>query len=167
MTEILTQASMTLMLTSSPRNLLPIVLAYLPVPIVGAALSAAWDVGASPEGGSGDMFLRGTALTPPLFLPAVLLAGAALAPRPGRSGRAGAGAVSLVGVAFLAGSTANLPNDFAAAEAAGTPVALTAGLAVVHFALSIGLLFNAIPRFLGRGQATGAARKEPATASAG
>ena len=150
------------MLTSSPRNLLPIVLAYLPVPIVGAALSAAWDVGASPEGSSGDMFLRGTALTPPLFLPAVLLAGAALAPRPGRSGRAGAGAVSLVGVAFLAGSTANLPNGFAAAEAAGTPVALTAGLAVVHFALSIGLLFNAVPRLLDRGSGDSADVAAPA-----
>jgi hypothetical protein len=60
----------------SRRSLLPIVLAYLPVPIAGAILSAAWNVGASPEGGASDMFLRGTALTPPLFLPVVLLAGA-------------------------------------------------------------------------------------------
>ncbi len=135
---------------SSPRNLLPIVAAYLPVPIVGAVLSAVWDVGASPEGGAGDMFLRGTALTPPLFLPVLLIAGAAAARNHGGSGRAGAGVVSLVGAAFLAGSTANLPNDFAAAESAGTPLALTAGLAVIHIVLSLALLYNAMPRLLGR-----------------
>ena len=136
--------------TPSPRNLLPIVGAYLPVPIAGAVLSALWDVGASPEGGAGDMFLRGTARTPPLFLPVVLVAGAAAARSGGTRGRVGAGAVSLVGTAFLAGSTANLPNDFAAAESAGTPLALTAGLAVVHIALSLALLFNALPTLLGR-----------------
>lgn len=124
------------MLKSSPRNLLPIVAAYLPVPIVGAALSAAWDVGASPDGGAGDMFLRGTALTPPLFLPALLLAGAAAARSDGPRGRVGAGIETVVGAAFLAGSTANLPNDFAAAESAGSPRGLTAGLALLHLGLT-------------------------------
>jgi hypothetical protein len=138
------------MLTASPRNLLPIVLAYLPVPIAGAVLSARWGVGATPEGGPGDMVLRGTALTPPLFLPAILLAGAAAARREGAGGRIGAGLVSLVGAAFMAGSTANLPNDFAAAKAAGTPRALTAALAALHLVLSIALLANALPRVLGR-----------------
>ena len=141
---------MTIMPTSSPRNLLPIVAAYLPVPIIGAVLSAAWDVGATPEGGAGDMVLRGTALAPPLFLPVVLLAGSALARKPGAAGRVGAGVATLVGVAFMAGSTANLPNDFAAADAAGTPRALTAGLAAIHFTLSVALLFNAAPHLLGR-----------------
>ena len=134
----------------SPRNLLPVVLAYLPVPVAGAVLSAAWDVGASPESGARDMFLRGTALTPPLFLPAVLLAGAVLAPRDGTAGRVGAALASVVGLAFLGGSTANLPNDLAAAEAAGTPRALTAGLAAGHLALAIALLYNALPRAAGR-----------------
>ena len=138
------------MLTASPRNLLPIVLAYLPVPIAGAVLSARWGVGATPEGGPGDMVMRGTALTPPLFLPAILLAGAAAARRDGAAGRIGAGLVSLVGAAFMAGSTANLPNDFAAARAAGTPRALTAVLAAVHLALSLALLANALPRVFGR-----------------
>lgn len=138
------------MLTASPRNLLPIVLAYLPVPIAGAVLSARWGVGATPEGGPGDMVLRGTALTPPLFLPAILLAGAAAARRDGAAGRIGAGLVSLVGAAFMAGSTANLPNDFAAARAAGTPRALTAVLAAVHLALSLALLANALPRLFNR-----------------
>jgi hypothetical protein len=137
-------------LRPSPRNLLPIVAGYLPVPIIGAGLSALWDVGASPEGGAGDMFLRGTALTPPLFLPALLIVAATGARRDGRAGRIGAGFVSLVAIAFLAGSTANLPNDFAAAEAAGTPPGLTAALAGIHIVLSIALLANAGPRVLGR-----------------
>lgn len=131
---------------SSPRNLLPIVAAYLPVPIVGAALSAMWDVGATPEGGADDMVLRGTALTPPLFLPVILLAGAGLARQPGRRGRIGAGLVTAVGAAFLAGSTANLPNDLAAARAAGSPRRLTVGLAAIHLTLAIALLYNAVPR---------------------
>ena len=135
---------------TSPRYLLPIVLAYVPVPIVGAVLSARWGVGASPEGGPGDMVLRGTALTPPLFLPLLLVAGAAAAPSEGRAGQVGAGVVSLVGAAFMAGSTANLPNDFAAAKAAGTPRALTAALAAIHLVLAIALLANALPRLLGR-----------------
>ena len=138
--------------TPSSRRLLPIVLAYLPVPIVGAILSAAWNVGASPEGGASDMFLRGTALTPPLFLPAILVVGAVAARRPGRVGRIGAGAAAIVGPAFLAGSTLNLPNDFAAARAAGSPLALTGLLAIVHIALSLGLLVNAVPRVVGRSE---------------
>jgi hypothetical protein len=132
--------------TSRAASLLPIVLAYLPVPIGGAVLSARWGVGASPTGGPEDMFLRGTALTPPLFLPAVLVAGAALARRDGPAGRAGAAAVVAVAAAFGAGSTANLPNDFRAADTAGTPRALTAGLAAVHLALAVALLYNALPR---------------------
>ncbi len=129
----------------SARRLLPIVLAYLPVPIAGAVLSALWNVGASPEGGPGDMFFSGTALTPPLFLPAVLVLAATAARRDGRSGRIGAGFVSLVATAFLAGSTLNLPNDFAAAESAGSPIGLSAGLATIHIALSLTLLYSAIP----------------------
>ncbi len=134
----------------SNRRLLPIVLTYLPVPVIGALLSGAWNVGASPQGGAGDMVLRGTALTPPLFLPVILTAGAAAASRGGTKGRIGAGAVSLVSVAFLGGGTANLPNDFAAARAAGTPLALTAFLAVVHIGLSVSLLYNALPTLFGR-----------------
>ena len=96
------------------------------------------------------MVLRGTALTAPLFLPAVPVAGAAAARRDGAIGRVGAGAVSLVGAAFMAGSTASLPNDLAAAKAAGTPRALTAVLAAVHLVLSMALLANALPRVFGR-----------------
>ncbi len=132
------------------RNLLPIVIAYLPIPIVGAALSARWRVGASPDGGPGDMFLRGTALTPPLFLPAALLIASSSARAPGRRGRVGAAVVSAVATAFLAGSTANLPNDFKAADAAGTPRRLTAALAAIHAILAVALLANALPGLLGR-----------------
>jgi hypothetical protein len=138
------------MFKPSSRRLLPIVALYLPVPIVGAALSALWNVGASPDGGAGDMFLKGTALTPPLFLPLLLVVGAAAARSDGAGGRAGAILVSIVSVMFLGGSTANLPNDLVAADAAGSPIALTVGLAGVHIALSIALLANALPRALGR-----------------
>jgi hypothetical protein len=154
------------MLRPSPRHLLPIVAVYLPVPIAGAALSARWKVGASPEGGPGDMFLRGTALTPPLFLPALLVVGAVAGRNDGAAGRAGVGIVSLISVAFLAGSTANLPNDFAAAESAGTPLPLTAGLAAVHIILSITLLANALPRLFQREPARGAGRTLDAGATA-
>ena len=44
----------------------------------------------------------------------------------------------------------NLPNDFAAADAAGTPKELTATLAAVHLALALALLANAAPTALGR-----------------
>ena len=136
--------------TPSPRNLLPIVLAYLPVPILGAIGSARWGVGASPAGGPRDMFLRGTALTPPLFLPAVLVVGSAWSRGRGRRARVGAGIAATVGGLFLAGSTANLPNDFAAAKAAGTPRWLTAALAVIHAGLAVALLVNAVPTVAGR-----------------
>lgn len=144
------------MVRSSARHLLPLVAAYLPVPIGGALLSAAWDVGATPEGSANDMYLRGTALTPPLFLPVVLLGGSALAREAGAPGRVGAGAVTLVAVAFLAGSTLNLSNDVKAAKSAGTPVGLTVGLAAIHATLSIALLYNALPRVLSGAKATAA-----------
>src|SRR5215210_3293445 len=105
----------------------------------------------------------GTALTPPLFLAVVLCAGAAAARSEGRRGRIGAGLVSLVAVAFMAGSTANLRNDVAAARAAGTPVALTVGLAAIHLGLSIGLLYNALPRLRHQGpRRAGDVRRQPA-----
>lgn len=97
------------------------------------------------------MVLRGTALTPPLFLPVALVVAATAARDDGARGRAGAAVVSLVGAAFLAGSTANLPNDFKAADAAGTPRSLTACLAAVHATLAVLLLVNALPRVLRRG----------------
>jgi hypothetical protein len=131
---------------SSTRDLLPLAVAYLPVPIVGAVLSARWKVGASPDGGPRDMVLRGTALTPPLFLPVILIGAAAVAPRDGVVGRFGAAVVSLVATAFLAGSTANLPNDFRAADAAGTPRRLTGALAAIHVVLALFLLANVAPR---------------------
>jgi hypothetical protein len=131
---------------SSTRHLLPLAVAYLPVPIVGAVLSVRWNVGATRESGPRDMVLRGTALTPPLFLPVLLVGAATVAPRDGRFGRVGAAVVSLVATAFLAGSTANLPNDFKAADAAGSPRSLTGALAGIHLVLALALLANAAPR---------------------
>jgi hypothetical protein len=51
-----------------------------------------------------------------------------------------------------AGRTLNLPDDFAAAEAAGTPRALTAGLAAVGAGRRLALLYDGLPRLLGRTQ---------------
>jgi len=110
---------------------------------------------------------EGTALTPPLFLPVVLLAGAVAARRPGRPGRVGAGITSVVALLFLAGSTANLPNDFAAADAAGTPRALTAGLAGIHIALSVAVLHNGLPTVRGRRAVEVAAAGSPNAAACG
>jgi hypothetical protein len=135
---------------SDPNRLLPIVAAYLPVAVAGAVLSAAWRVGATPDGRPSDMFLRGTALTPPLFLPAILVGAAATARDPRPRGRVAAAVVSLVGAAFLAGSTLNLPTDVAAARAAGTPVPLTLALAAIHATLAVTLLAHAGPRAIGR-----------------
>lgn len=138
------------------RRLLPLVLAYVPVPIVGAILSVRWRVGATPDGDPSDMVLRGTALTPPLFLPVALLGAAAVARRPGPAGRIGAAVASAIGGAFVAGSTANLPTDLAAARAAGSPRALTVGLAGVHLVFGLALIRLAGGRALGRGPADAA-----------
>ncbi len=135
---------------SSPRTLLPIVVAYLPIPIIGAVLSVLWNVGATPDGSSSDMFFSGTALTPPLFLPAILVGASIAAGRVGRVGRVGSGVVAIVALAFAAGSTFNLPTDLRAAEAAGTPLVLTAMMGVIHVALALSLLYHALPAVLGR-----------------
>lgn len=126
------------------RRLLIVTLAYLPVVAAGTALSFAYGVGARPGGDPArDVVFRGTALAPPLFLPALLVCAALLTRRPGPAGVLGAGVAGAVGLAFLLGSTANLSNDLEAARAAASPVALTIAMAVVHFALSILLLWNA------------------------
>jgi hypothetical protein len=131
--------------SSAERRLLPLVLAYLPVPALGALLSVFWDVGAEPGRTAADLALRGSPLAPPLFLP-VLLAGAAAGARlQGPLGSACLAACALVGTAFLAGSTLNLPTDIATARAAGTPIPLTVALAVVHTALALTLLWHALP----------------------
>ena len=44
------------------RGLLPLVLAYVPVPVVGAILSVVWDVGATPGRTAVDLPLRGSPL---------------------------------------------------------------------------------------------------------
>ena len=132
------------------RRLLPMALAYMPVAAGAAALSVVYDVGASPGRGAADLPLRGTALAPPLFLPLGLAAGAALARRPGALGVTGNSVCGLVGLAFLVGSTANLPNDLKAARAAGSPTALTLASAALHVGLALGLLGHAVPALRAR-----------------
>ncbi len=122
------------------QRLLPLAIAYLPVVAVGAALSFAYRVGAHPGGDPAkDLLFRGTALAPPLFLPAALLGAAGLARTDGWPATAGTGVFGLVGLAFLAGTTLNLPNDLDASRAAGSPVGVTIGIAVVHWLVGLAL----------------------------
>ena len=132
------------------RRLLPIVLTYLPVPAAGALLSIAWGVGATPVSGAADLPIQGTALAPPLFLPLFVAGAAAAARREGWPGTVGLALCSLVGTAFLAGSTLNLPNDLAAGSAAAVPAPLIVTLAGIHIALAIALLWHALPALVMR-----------------
>lgn len=126
-------------------QLLRLVLAYLPIAAGGAVLSFVYDVGAHPGGDPAeDIFLRGTPLVPPLFLPTALVAAGLLTRRGGSAATTGEAIAGIVGLAFLAGTTFNLPNDFDAARAAGSPIGLTVATAVVHAALGLGLARHAI-----------------------
>ena len=131
----------------------------VPLAAVQSGLSLAYGVGAHPGGDpAADLPFRGTALAPPLFLPVLLTAGAALARRPGRSGAVGTGVAGLVGLAFVGGATLNLPNDIEAARAAGSPVPLTIALGVVYAGLGLGLAGNAAAALASRRAASRGSR---------
>ncbi|HEX2258199.1 MAG TPA: hypothetical protein VHJ40_00445 [Actinomycetota bacterium] len=131
-------------ISGAEQGLLTIAVVYLPIVVLGAVLSFVFQVGAEPAGSpAADLPLRGTALAPPLFLPLALLVGAALARRPGGTGFLGKALVLGVGLAFVAGSTFNLPNDLRAAEAVGSPPTLTFALGVLHLVLGLTLIFQA------------------------
>lgn len=116
------------------QRLLKLAAGYVPLAGGGAWLSFRYGVGALPGGDPAqDLVLRGTGLAPPLFLPAALLGAAAATRRRDRLGAAATVITGLVGAAFTAGSTLNLPNDIAAARDAGSPVPLTVGFAVFHW----------------------------------
>jgi hypothetical protein len=116
------------------RRLLRLAFLYAPLAAGGAWLSLRYGVGAEPGGDPArDLVLRGTGLAPPLFLPAALLGAGALSRRPGAIGTAATVVAGLVGLAFTAGSTLNLPTDIAAARDAGSPVGLTVGFAAFHW----------------------------------
>ena len=136
--------------TRPERRLLPIALAYLPLPAAGAVASFIYNVGASPEGGPSDVFLRGSPLTPPLFLPVLLVGAGLLARTQGVFRGIGTAFAGLVGLAFLGGSTFNLPNDLEAARAAGSPLLASWVLAVIHFVLGLALVAIAVLAFRAR-----------------
>jgi hypothetical protein len=116
------------------RRLLGVALAYVPLAAVGAWLSLRYGVGALPGGDPArDLALRGTGLAPPLFLPVALVGAAVFARRQDRVGTGALVVTGLVGLAFTAGSTLNLPNDIAAARDAGSPIGLTVGFAAFHW----------------------------------
>jgi hypothetical protein len=134
-------------LFSAPRRrLLWIAAAYVLVATAGAVLSLVYDVGAEPGGDAGeDLAFRGTGLAPPMFVPVVLLAAAALARAPRWPGGIGTAVVGVLGVALLLGGTFNLPNDLDAARAAGSPTELTiaAGALAAMFGLILVVLATA------------------------
>jgi hypothetical protein len=133
--------------SSHERRLLPLAALYAPLAAGGAWLSLRHGVGALPGGDpASDLVLRGTGLAPPLFLPVALLGAGALSRNPGRIGAVATVAAGLVGLAFTAGSTLNLPNDIAAARDAGSPVGWTVGFAAFHWAFGPAL---AASSFLG------------------
>jgi hypothetical protein len=106
-------------------------------------LSFVYDVGAEPGGDpADDLAFRGTGLAAPLFLPVVLVAAAVLARARTWFGAIGSAIVGLVGVAFFLGGIFNLPNDLAAARAAGSPTGLTIAFGVVT--AIFGLAFAAL-----------------------
>lgn len=97
--------------------------------LVGLPLTYAFDVGATPEGNASDVWARGSAVAPPMFLPVVLIVGVVLAHRGGVAGRVGLVLAGLVGVAVTLGGSLNLPADLDAARAADSPEWLTIALA--------------------------------------
>lgn len=127
--------------------LLPVSVTYLPVVAVGVILSYRYQVGAHPGGGPSDVFLLGTPYAPPLFLPAALLAGAVAARREGIAGGIGSAVAGVVGVAFLLGTTVNLPNDFEAARAANASIGATVAIAAFHALLGMVLVSQMVVRF--------------------
>jgi hypothetical protein len=141
------------------RRLLRLATAYAPVATGGAWLSLRYRVGALPGGDPArDLALRGTALAPPLFLPVALLGAAALSRRRDGLGIVATVVAGLVGLAFTAGSTLNLPNDIAAARDAGSPVELTVGFAAFHWLLGPALSGSSLLALRSRHRRTVAAR---------
>jgi hypothetical protein len=131
--------------SSHERRLLPLAAMYAPLAAGGAWLSLRYGVGALPGGDPArDLVLRGTGLAPPLFLPAALLGAGALSRRPGPTGAVATVVTGLVGLAFTAGSTLNLPNDIAAAQDAGSPVGWTVGFAAFHWAFGPALAASSL-----------------------
>jgi hypothetical protein len=90
------------------------------------------------------MVFKGTALVPPLFLPIVLVGAALLARKHGSAGVLGKVVAGLLGLAFTAGSTLNLPNDIEAARAAGSPVLLTVATGALHLILGLTLAVHSV-----------------------
>lgn len=132
-------------------RLLWLALGYAVLVAIGAVLSFVYDVGASPEGdAASDIVVRGTALVPPLFLTVLLVLGAWLVPRSDWLAAAGVVLVCLIGIAFFLGSTANLPEDLAAARSAGSPRILTLGFGVLTAIVAVALVIHAVGAFVSR-----------------
>jgi hypothetical protein len=131
---------------AATRRLLPLTLAYAVYTLATVPVSLSYDVGAHPGGRAvADMPLKGTGVSPPLFLPVLLVLGALLARRSHRrSAVAGAALDTLVGLAILGGSTVNVPNDLKAVRAAGAPTWITYASAGTSAVLALTIVIHAV-----------------------
>ena len=147
---------------SPARRLLGLACAYAGFTAATIPLSLGYRVGASPGGEAvSDMPFRGTGLTPPLFLPVLLIAGALAARSSRRRGVVGAGLVTLVSLAILGGSTLNVPNDVKAVRAAGAPETLTYVVAGTSGVLALALLGHGMRAAIALGRARAASMAGP------
>jgi hypothetical protein len=117
-----------------------IVLAYMPVAVIGAIATFAYDVGAHPGSSArDDIVFRGSPLVPPLLMPVALLGAGYLAVKRGPAGLVATAVMGLVGLGFIGGTTFNLPNDLDAARAAGSPEWASYLAAAIHLPLGVAL----------------------------
>jgi hypothetical protein len=121
------------------ERLKKIVPSYIPVAVVGAVATFAYDVGAHPGSSArDDIVFRGSPLVPPLFMPVTLL-GARYLTKRGPVGVVATAVMGLVGLGFIGGTTFNLPNDLDAARDAGSPMWASYLAAAIHLPLGVAL----------------------------
>jgi hypothetical protein len=125
------------------RYLLVLVPLYVPVALAGTWLSLRFDVGhATGSDPSADLLARGTALSPPLVLVGLVLAGTLLAQPRGAVGAAGRILAGLGGCALFLVGAVGLPVHLEVARSVGAPESTTVVLGVLT--ALFGLAFSAV-----------------------
>lgn len=125
------------------RAFLLLVPFYVPVLVAGTWLSVRLDVGyLTGSDPSADLFARGTALSPPLLLVSILLAGSLLAQRRGSVGIVGATLAGFTGFGLLVFGSGLLPGHLAVARSVGAPESTTIVLGVLT--ALFGLCFSTV-----------------------
>lgn len=131
--------------SSNPAGHLPVPAAlFVASTLAGLALTYVYDVGATPAGDASDVWTRGSALAPPMFLPLAAVIGVLLARRADGLGAVGTVLAGLVGVMVTLGGTLNAPADLDAARAAGSPEWLTVAMLCLYVPCALGLIVTAV-----------------------